>query len=117
MKATDKAYEKLEAILNAHGFELTEGFAGKQIKVKAKTAYIGLQLWDKVDGYENTGDFEKFRANGHLEVTASISRMGGEMSAEDFAEAARQMTAAQELLKELENTDLSYKTKINGEAA
>ena len=36
MKATDKAYEKLETILNAHGFELTEGFAGKDDGLAAR---------------------------------------------------------------------------------
>jgi len=118
MKATERAYRTLETILNSHGFETYEGGCGKQVKIiEKKNEYVSVQIWEKNDGYKNTESFENFRAFGHLEVTASIRRMGGEMTAEDFSEAARQMADAQALLEELEAADLSYIAMINGEDA
>ena len=118
MKATEKAYRTLEGILNSHGFETYEGGCGKQVRItEKKQEYVSVQIWEKNDGYKDTESFETFRAFGHLEVTASICRMGGEMAAEDFAEAAKQMADAQALLKELETADLSYIAMINGEEA
>ena len=112
MKAIDRAYEALANILNENGLELTDGISGKQIK---GAKYVGYQVWDRHDSYENTDDFEAFRAHGHIEVTAAISRMGGEMSAEDFTEAAAEMAAAATVLAEITGADLSYVARINGE--
>ena len=115
MKATERAYRNLETFLNFSGFELTENSFGKQVRIRAKTAYIGVQVYEKHDRYEYTDQPKETRIHGHLEVKVSISRMGGEMTAEDFAEAARQMTAAQELLENLEGANLTFIADVNGE--
>lgn len=110
MKATDRAYQNLETILTAHGLELVDGFSGKQIR---GGEYVSYQVWDKHDSYE--GGKDDFRAHGHIEVTASICRMGGEMTAEDFAKAAAEMQTAQKVLTEAAEAVLSYTADINGE--
>ena len=119
MKAAEKAYRKLEGILTGYGFKTVEGaLGGRQVIPAEKTdTYASIRIMEMHDRYENTKSAEDFRAYGHLEVTASICRMGGEMTAEDFTEAAGQMARCGEILKELEDTDLSYTALINGEAA
>ncbi len=110
MKATDRAYEALANILSDNGLELVDGFAGKQIKAGA---YVSYQVWDRHDSYEGEG--AEMIAHGHIDVTASICRMGGEMSAEDFAKAAAEMQMAQTVLEAVAAADLSYTADINGE--
>ncbi len=110
MKAIDRAYEALGNILNAHGLELEDSRIGKQIK---RGEYVGYQIWDRHDSYEGEG--ADMRCHGHIEVTASICRMGGEMTAEDFEKAAAEMQTAQRILEAVEAADLSYTANINGE--
>ena len=110
MKATDRAYEALANILNAHGLELADGFSGKQIK---RGEYVSYQVWDRHDSYEGEG--ADMKAHGHIEVTAAICRMGGEMSAEDFEEAAAEMVIAATILGKVAKSDLSYVADIRGE--
>ena len=119
MNATKKAHAKLEAILNAHGFTNRRNQYGNEAvtDLEKGTNYVQIQIWDRHDRYENTQSFEDFRAYGHLEATASICRMGGEMSAEDFARAADQMKRCAELMKELETADLSYVIRMDGDEA
>ena len=110
MKATVRAYEALANIFNAHGLELADGFSGKQIK---GGEYVSYQVWDRHDSYEGEG--ADMKAHGHIEVTAAICRMGGEMSAEDFEEAAAEMQTAQAVLEAVTAADLSYTADISGE--
>ena len=110
MKATDRAYQNLETILTAHGLALVDGFSGKQIK---GGEYVSYQVWDRHDSYE--GGKEDFRAHGHIDVTASICRMGGEMTAEDFVKASAEMLVAATVLDMAGKADLSYTADINGE--
>lgn len=121
MKATEKAYKKLEAILNEYGFCIrTDALGNRQVRSAGEGGgkeYVSIQIMEKHDRYENTDSFEDFRGYGHLEVAASICRMGGEMSVEDFKEAADQMSRCSGLLARLGNEDLSYTALINGEAA
>ena len=110
MKATDKVYEALANILKDNGMELEDSRFGKQIK---GGEYVGYQVWDRHDAYEGEGaDME---CRGHIEVTASICRMGGEMTAEDFEKAAAEMQTAQRVLEAIAAADLSYVSDINGE--
>ena len=119
MNATKKAYAKLETILNTHGFTNRRNQYGNEavIDMEKGTNYVNIQIWDKHDRYENTQNFEDFKAYGHLEVTASICRMGGEMDAAEFTRAADQMKRCSELMKELETADLSYVSRMDGEEA
>ena len=117
MKATENAYRKLEEILNAYGFDLKESTFGKQVSLKEGTAYVSIQVTEKTDNFTGTEKPKTFRAHGHLELSASICRMGGEMSPEDFGEAATQMELAKMLLEAAAKTDLTFTADIHGEAA
>ena len=117
MKATENAYRKLEEILNAYGFCLKESTFGKQVSLKEGTAYVSIQVREHHDSFEGEWNKETFREHGHLELTASICRMGGEMSAEDFREAADQMDMARLILETAAEADLSYTANAEGEAA
>lgn len=120
MKATEKAYQKLDIILNGYGFRIEENDRGFKIirsMEEGSTEYVSIQVAERMDGCDNAGSFEDFRAHGHLEVTAGICRMGGEMDAGEFAEAASQMGRCSGLMARLEKEDLSYTSLINGEAA
>ena len=106
MKATEKAYRTLEVILITNGLRLEEGFCGKQV---TGSEYVGYQVWERHDSYEGG------TIHGHIEVTAAISRMGGNMNAEDFAKAAAEMQTARDVLAELAGADLSYTADTRGE--
>ena len=108
-----KAYERLESILNSHGFETHEGGLGSRTVRGAK--YANVIVTEKHDGFEHNADMTEGWYLGHYEISASISRMGNVMTAEDFAEAAADMARVQALLTETAAADLSFKTDMDGE--
>lgn len=99
---------KIDSTAKAHGFSVEYEQRGHlpRITTNEKTSYVTICLSDVPDFQKC--DYAKGHIVGHVEVTASISRMGGNPTPEELINAAEQIKEAALLVQELQGSDLAY---------
>ena len=113
-----EVFTKIMDTAMAHGFQTGYNKSSDSypwISDKSARRYTNIQLTEKYD-VERT-DYKNGIYAGHIEISASVSRMGGNPDAEELLDAADQIRRAGELVKAFESMDLSYRETANDEAA
>ena len=113
-----EVFTKIMDTATAHGFHTGYNKSSDSypwISDKSARRYTKIQVTEKFD-VERT-DYKNAIYAGHIEISASVSRMGGNPDAEELLDAADQIKRAGELVKTFESMDLSYRETVNGEAA
>ena len=84
------------------------------VSVTGKPGYTHITITEKTD--RERCDYQKFIYAGHFEVSAEVSRMGGNPDAEELFQAAAQISLAAGFVKACGEEDFSYRQDANGDA-
>ena len=108
MMSFDEVSAKITNAAKIHGFsvEYDQRTRLPRITTAEKTSYINICLSDVLEFQKC--DYAKGHIVGHVEVTASISRMGGNPTPDELLNAAEQIREAALLVRELQGSDLAY---------
>ena len=108
MKQFHEILETISSAAKAHGFNAgyEPGDRLPRITASGNAGYVNISLLDVPDF--PMCDFASGRFEGRIEVTASVSRMGGNPTPEELLNAAEQIREAALLVRELQSADLGY---------
>ena len=92
----------------ARGFNVEQDQKDRLPRITANedNGYVSICLLDVIDFPKC--DFAKGHIAGHIEIKASVSRMGGNPTPEELLNAAEQIKEAALLVRELQGSDLAY---------
>ena len=104
----------INSVAKAHGFKVEHDKRDRlpRITPAEQVSYVNICLFDAPDFPKC--DFAKGHVVGHIEIAASVSRMGGNPTPEELLNAAEQIREAALLVRELQSSDLAYSETRKG---
>lgn len=110
----DEVLAKITSAAKAHGFNVEQEQKDRLPRITANedNGYVNIRLLDVIDFPKC--DFAKGHIAGHIEIRASVSRMGGNPTPEELLNASEQIKEAALLVLELQGSDLAYSETRRG---
>ncbi len=114
MMTFDEVSAKITNAAKTHGFNIEQGQKDRLPRIMAneENGYVNICLLDVIDFPKC--DYAKGHIAGHIEIRASVSRMGGNPTPEELLNASEQIKEAALLVLELQGSDLAYSETRRG---
>ena len=114
MMTFDEVAAKITNAAQTRGFNVEQGQKDRlpRITANGENSYVNICLLDVIDFPKC--DYAKGHIEGHIEIKASVSRMGGNPPPEELLNASEQIKEAALLVLELQGSDLAYSETRKG---